>query len=89
MADLRSPTQSEYEATIITPEQGFKIVMGMPQPERTLTLLIAATGLRISEGLGLQWADVDYANQQIFVRRSWTGREVGKPKSAASKAPVP
>jgi len=31
----------------------------MPQPERALTLLIAATGLRISECLGLQWADVD------------------------------
>jgi integrase len=54
-----------------------------------LTLLIAATGLRISECLGLQWADVDYDSQQIFVRRSWTGGKVGKPKSAASKAPVP
>jgi integrase len=82
-------TQSEYEAKIITPEQGFKILTAMPQPERTLTMLIAATGLRISEGLGLQWADVDYDSQQIFVRRSWTGGKVGKPKSAASKAPVP
>jgi integrase len=46
------------------------------------------SGLRISEYLGLQWADVDYDSQQTFVRRSWTGK-VGKPKSAASKAPVP
>jgi len=37
--------------------------MAMPQPERTLTLLIAATRLRISECLGLQWKDIDYANQ--------------------------
>jgi integrase len=51
-------------------------------------MLIAATGLRISEGLGLRWADIDYDSQQIFIRRSWTGN-VGKPKSAASKAPVP
>jgi len=63
--------------------------MAMPQPERTLTLLIAATGLRISECLGLQWADVAYDSQQISVRRSWTGGKVGKPKSAAIKAPVP
>jgi integrase len=70
-------TQSEYEAMIITPEQGFKILMAMPQPERTLTMIIAATGLRISECLGLQWADVDYDSQQIFVRRSWTGGKVG------------
>jgi integrase len=45
-------------------------------------------GLRISECLGLQWADVDYDNQQVFVHRSWTGGNVGT-KSAASKAPVP
>ena len=86
---VRVKTESEYEAKIITPEQCFKILTEMPQPERTLTMLIAATGLRISEGLGLQWADVDYDSQQIFVRRSWTGGKVGKPKSAASKAPVP
>lgn len=82
-------TQSEYEAMIITPEQGFKILMAMPQPERILTLLIAVTGLRISECLGLQWADVDYESKQIFVRRAWTGGRIGRPKSAASKAPVP
>ena len=88
MKFVRVKTQSEYEAKIITPEQGFKILTAMPQPESTLTMLIAASGLRISECLGLQWADVDYDSQQIFVRRSWTGK-VGKPKSAASKAPVP
>jgi integrase len=82
-------TQSEYEAMIITPEQGFKILMAMPQPERILALVIAVTGLRISECLGLRWADVDYASQQISVRRAWTGGRIGPPKSAASKAPVP
>lgn len=34
-------TQSEYEAMIITPEQGFKILTAMPQLERILSLLIA------------------------------------------------
>lgn len=89
MKFVRVKTQSEYEAKIITPDQCFKILMLMPQPERTLTLLIAATGLRISECLGLQWLDVDDDSQQIFVRRSWTGGKIGKPKTASSKAPVP
>ena len=31
---------------------------------------------------------MDYDNQQVLVRRSRTGGKVGKPKSAASKAPV-
>ena len=86
---VRVKTQSEYEAKVITPEQCFQILMAMPKLERTLTLLIAATGLRVSECLGLQWADIDYENQQIQVRRKWTGGKVGKPKSKASKAPVP
>jgi hypothetical protein len=34
-------TQSEYEAMIITPEQGFKILTAMPQLERILSLLSA------------------------------------------------
>jgi integrase len=89
MKFVRVKTQSEYEAMIIIPEQGFKILGVMPQPERTLTLLIAATGLRISECRGLQWTDVDYDSQQISARRSWTGGKLGKPKSAACKAPVP
>jgi integrase len=88
MKFVRVKTQSEYEAMIITPEQDFKILMVMPQPERTLTLLIAATGLRISESLGLQWADVDYESQQISVRRSWTGGKVGRSKSPASLVPL-
>jgi len=66
-----------------------RLLSVMPQAERTLTLPIAATGLRISECLGLQWADVDFDSQQISVRRPWTGGKVGKPKSAARKAPVP
>jgi integrase len=36
-----------------------------------MTLLVAATGLRFSELAGLQWQDVDYANQCIHVRRTW------------------
>lgn len=80
---------SDYEAITITAEKTFEILQLMPQPERTLTLLIAATGLRISEGLGLKWTDIDYDRRKVFVRRAWTRGEIGQPKSKASKAPVP
>jgi integrase len=60
-----------------------------PEPERTLTLLAAGTGLRISECLGLQWHDVDFADQRIHVRRTWVHGRLGSPKTKASKAPVP
>jgi integrase len=82
------PTTSKYKPIVVTPSQAFKILMALPQFERTLTLLIAATGLRISEALGLQWRDVEYVNDQIVVCRTWLRGEIGDPKTVASGAPV-
>jgi integrase len=88
MRFVRCKTTSDY-AMILTPQQAFDVLMLLEEPERTLTLLASATGLRISECLGLQWLDVDFELSQIHVRRTWTCGEVGLPKSKASKAPVP
>lgn len=49
----------------------------------------AATGLRISESLGLRWSDVDFENNQIHVRRKWSDGVIEKPKTKASRAVVP
>ncbi len=86
---VRCKTTSNYEAMILTPQQAFGVLMQLKEPERTLTLLAASTGLRISECLGLQWQDVSFAESLIYVRRTWTSGKVGVPKSKASHAPVP
>jgi len=85
----RCRTTSDYEAMILTPEQSFSILPALPEPERTLALLAAGTGLRISECLGLQWGDIDFAIQQIQVRRAWVHGRLWEPKTKASRAPVP
>jgi integrase len=89
MRFVRCKTTSGYEAMILTPQQAFDVLMHLEEPERTLTLLAASTGLRISECLGLQWQDVNFEQAQIQVRRTWTCGMVGRPKSRASQAPVP
>jgi integrase len=89
MRFVRCKTTRGYEAMILTPEQAYAIVCNLREPERTLTLLAAGTGLRISECLGLQWHDVNFADGMIHVRRTWTCGQVGLPKSKASKGPVP
>ena len=89
MRFVRCKTTSNYEAMILTPQQGFDVLMRLEEPERTLTLLAAATGFRISECLGLQWQDVSFEQSQLHVRRTWTCGQVGMPKSKAAHAPVP
>ena len=89
MRFVRCKTTSGYEAMILTPEQAYAIVRNLREPVRTLTVLAAGTGLRISECLGLQWQDVSFADAMIHVRRTWTCGRVGLPKTKTSKGPVP
>src|ERR1041385_6693338 len=70
MRFVRCKTTSAYEAMILTPEQAYAVLLNLQEPERTLTILAAGTGLRISECLGLQWQDVSFADAMIHVRRS-------------------
>jgi integrase len=89
MRFVRCKTTSGYEAMILTPERAYAVLLQLQEPERTLTLLAAGTGLRISECLGLQRHEVSFADTLIRVRRTWTCGRVGLPKSKASKGPVP
>jgi len=57
--------------------------------ERTLALLDAATGLRVSELLALRWSDVDFVNLELNVTRSIWHQVVGNCKTEASAKPVP
>jgi integrase len=57
--------------------------------ERTLALLDAATGLRVSELLALRWSDVDFENLELRVTRSIWHQVVGNCKTEASAKPVP
>ena len=49
--------------------------------ERTLALLDAATGLRVSELLALRWSDVDFENLELRVTRSIWHQVVGNCKN--------
>jgi len=86
---VRCQTTSDYESMTISPEQALAIMRELPELEKTIVLLTSATGLRISEALGLRWEDVDFPHHQIHVRRSWAGGEIGKPKTHGSRAVVP
>src|ERR1035437_3859146 len=55
-----------HEANTLTPKQSTDIIAVLPLDVQTLTILIAGTGLRISEALALKWSDIDYTAQRIY-----------------------
>jgi integrase len=90
VAFVTQSSKSNYKAVIVSPEQAFRIMMELGEPYRTLVFLVAVTGLRISEALGLQWSDLDYERRMIHLRRVWVGNElVPRMKTDGSAAPVP
>jgi integrase len=82
-------TVSDYEPMTLEPEQIYRVLEFLKQPEYTLLLLIAATGLRISEALGLRWVDILWEKGQIKIRQTYVHSvmEIGA-KTRLSKSSV-
>ena len=61
------PATSDYEGIVLTPEQALKVLDQLQQPEYTMIALVAVTGIRSGEMLGLRWRD-------MFASRKTSGR---------------
>src|SRR5262245_38506852 len=46
-----------------------------------LLLLLARTGMRMGEALGLQWSDVDFGGREIRIDRAFSAGRIDTPKS--------
>jgi len=55
-------------------------------PLAVLFLLLARTGMRIGEGLALQWDDVDYESREIRVARAFSRGRLETPKSGVGRS---
>jgi len=67
-----------------------RLLLGeLANPARVLVFLNVATGLRISEALGLKWKDVDFAHGQLLLSRAVVHQHLGDMKTEASQKPVP
>ena len=85
---LALPERTTHVAAYFTRSQIESILALAPEPWHTFFVLLALTGMRAGEALGLQWGDVDLEHRCIHIRRSaWRGREQST-KSKVSAAPV-
>lgn len=82
------PERDYYVAPHFTRSQVESILNLAEEPWRTLFIVLALTGMRAGEVLGLQWADIDFDHRCIHIRRSaWYGK-VQSTKSKISSAPI-
>jgi integrase len=85
------PRDARYEAPHFTVEQLRRILAIAEQPWRTLFAILAMTGLRAGEALGLQVGDIDLQRMTIAVKRSaWYGKiQTTKTKASETVLPLP
>lgn len=74
---------------MLTPEEFASLLAELQEPYRTIVLIAACLGLRISEILGLQWRDVDWDELVILIQRSVVQGKVYETKTEASRKPMP
>ena len=76
---------------VLTPEQVIALATKLPEPYATLVLLLAATGLRISEAVGLRKTDFDGDVLKLRHRfyQGNSGGEYGSLKSRKSARNLP
>jgi integrase len=92
LESLRLPVDNQDdEQSFFTPGEVRSILAYFEgrRPWDTFFLLLACTGLRASEILGLRVCDMDLSRRQIYIRQScWRGN-IQTPKTKGSKKPIP
>lgn len=88
LAKLVLPERNSFVAPHFTRSEVESILNLAPEPWGTFFVLLALTGMRAGEALGLQWVDIDFDHKCIQIRRSaWYGK-VQSTKSTKSAAPI-
>jgi integrase len=83
-------TDDEGEVHPPTAAQVSAIVAAAPARYRSLVVLLAGSGMRIGEALGLQVSDVDFLRRTVRVERQrLQNGKLGPTKTAKSVRPVP
>ena len=92
---VRPPRAARIERRVLNEEEMRRLLEAMQGSRQyALFVLLATTGCRIGEGLGLRWTDVDFRRSTASIRRALqVQRGIGiafvEPKSARSRRILP
>ena len=80
-----APKRNVLPKVSYKPEEVRQLLLALPERYRTIAVLAAVTGVRASELFALSWADIDFEQRAIHIRRSFYRGQFGPPKSKASE----
>jgi integrase len=74
---------------VLTPAEFRVLLERLVEPYKTMVVIIACLGLRVSELLGLQWGDIDFENLAVRIQRSCSEGEICQTKNTSSEGILP
>jgi integrase len=74
---------------ILSVEEINALLTELREPFYTMVFVAVATGLRVSELLGLKWGDFDFERREIILSRGVVRQHIGLMKTEASRKPLP
>ncbi len=77
------------ERPIVTPQQVKRLTTALPEPAKSIALLLVLTGLRIGELLALRWKNADLDDQMLRVTETVYEGHFDKPKTKRSVRAIP
>jgi len=85
LVTVKGATKRQRQPRSLTVDEFQKFIQHLEEPFRTMALLCCCLGLRISECLGLKWADVDWINRRLTVERGIVCQQVDDVKTTESR----
>ncbi len=77
------------ERPVVTPQQVKRLTTALPEPAKSIALLLVLTGLRIGELLALRWKNVNLDDKVLRVMETVYEGHFDKPKTKRSVRAIP
>ncbi len=89
LVEIKGSTKRRKRPLVLAPEQCLLVLNALRQPYRTMILVAACTGLRVSEILALKWVDFDFEKLSVRVSRAVVRGIVDTVKTEYSEDDLP